>query len=110
MWTHGKETMMNLIDRDHLLEQFGEEPEVWNNEDWEIAERNMWNECRDLVLAEDVVDTTKRSIHKAIWVKYVLPVSDDDGQDAYDCSFCGAMVNKPTRYCPSCGARMYRVI
>lgn len=33
-----------------------------------------------------------------------LPV--DDKNDAWDCSFCGAMVGRKTNYCPRCGRRM----
>ena len=33
-----------------------------------------------------------------------LPV--DNKNDAWDCSFCGAMVGRKTNYCPRCGRRM----
>lgn len=41
------------------------------------------------------------------WIKYIPPIpAEDDGVDAWDCSECGAMVSKPTNYCPHCGSRM----
>ena len=58
----------------------------------------------------DKRDIILRSMPRGIWVQYVSPVNDDDGKEAFDCSVCGAMVSKPTNYCPSCGARMVEVL
>ena len=35
---------------------------------------------------------------------YWIPV--DDKHDAWDCSECVAMVQKPTNFCPRCGSEM----
>ena len=35
-----------------------------------------------------------------------LEVDDDDKQDAFDCSNCGAMAGRKCLYCPGCGAKM----
>lgn len=51
-------------------------------------------------------NTNVQNMHKGEWIKYESPVDYDDGKDAWDCSLCGAMVGKPTNYCPNCGADM----
>lgn len=53
----------------------------------------------------DVIDAAPAVIRRARW----LPVPDYPGEEnlpGWDCSKCGAMVGRRSKYCPGCGARM----
>ena len=47
--------MGEVIKRSDVIEALGEEPEVWNDEDWEIAARNQWRDDVAAVLSVKAV-------------------------------------------------------
>lgn len=53
------ETKRRLIDANALLEDFGEEPMVWNEEDAEVQERNDWHRYRVIVKCQPIVDAVE---------------------------------------------------
>lgn len=64
-------------------------------------------DCVDIEALRIAIKALAQPVRKkGKWEKYVSPTEDDDGQDAWDCAECGAMVEKPTSFCPRCGADM----
>ena len=51
--------MAEYIEREALLANFGEEPEVWYDEDHEIQARNDWHMYKNMVEAQPVADVVK---------------------------------------------------
>ena len=85
-----------------LIERDGDEVSV----EWKIWSAILTERT---AFKHDVFDApTIEERKKGKWIKYVSPINEDDGQDAWDCSECAAMVGRPTNYCPRCGARMER--
>ena len=105
-----------LIDANALLEDFGEEPMVWNDGEAEIQERNDWRTYTRMVKNAPTVDAVE--VVHGRWVdryggKYANPL--------YECSRCYEkaryrvrvnelgneyFVQALTDYCPNCGAKM----
>ena len=48
-----------LIDANALLEDFGEEPMVWNDGEAEIQERNDWRRYKNIVESQPTVDAVE---------------------------------------------------
>lgn len=86
---------------DMLLEDFGEEPLVWNNSEAEIQERNDWHRYKNIVESQPTVD--------AMLVKRGRWVRSSPFIDTFECSECGYDVldeELRTPYCPWCGTKM----
>lgn len=84
---------MRMIDADELKEALLE------------ARRSETDTSLKLIRLIEEQPTVDRP--RGRWIKYSPPnPNEDDGVDAWDCSECGAMVSRPTNYCPTCGARM----
>ena len=49
-----------------------------------------------------LIGTTALFILRSIKIYFWMPV--DEKYDAFDCEVCDAMVSKPCRKCPKCGA------
>ena len=89
----------DLISRADAIEALGEEPLVWCDEEYEIAERSQW---RDDIEAIKSVPSAGRP--RGEWVyheDYKL-----DGECCYECSECGRMYDYKMNYCGYCGADM----
>ena len=95
-----------LIDANALLEDFGEEPMVWNDSEAEIQERNDWHRYKGIVESQTTVDAVE-----VVHGKWEMGV--DEGDYEYGtCSACGYNEYNafccllPHNYCPNCGADM----
>lgn len=58
--------MNDLIRRESLLEDFGEEPMVWTDSDAETQERNDWRRYKSLVENAPAVDAVSRGIYDQV--------------------------------------------
>ena len=86
--THDKRTETHACDcisRQEAIEALGEEPEVWNGTDEEIAARNQWR--ADMEAIKAVLSAEPK---KGKWIKRD---SYDRRDNFYSCSICGRMVN-----------------
>lgn len=98
-------TEKRLIDANALLEDFGEEPMVWNDGEAEIQERSDWHRYRVIVKLQPTVDAVE--VVHGEWEKQ---------QGIYSCSICGKVCPYDVQadiiqywtcnYCPNCGAKM----
>ena len=92
-----------LIDANALLEDFGEEPMVWNDSEAEIQERNDWRTYTRMVQNAPTVDAVE--VVHGRWERRVV-----DHELPYyfvnDCSICGCSGEDFYFYCPNCGAKM----
>lgn len=65
--------MIELIDKRATISSLGEEPHVWNDEEWELADRNRWRmdvaviedaptiqTCEDAVSRQEAIDALRR--------------------------------------------------
>ena len=93
----------DLISRQQAIDALGEEPEVWNDTDEEIAERNQW---RIDIAAIKAVPSAESAQKKGKWIK-------DNPISLPYCSVCGNNVigirgfyYQLTPFCPHCGADM----
>ena len=88
-----------LIDANALLEDFGEEPMVWNDSEAEIQERNDWRTYTRMVKNAPTVDAVEvvhgRWIHKGAW-----------HIECSECKHILAHIGEAKNYCPNCGAKM----
>ena len=99
-----------LIDANALLEDFGEEPMVWNDGEAEIQERSDWQKYRVLVELQPTVDAVE--VVHGYWKEWWC---DEYITYFHKCSVCGwdALTKEETahdevlsNYCPNCGAKM----
>lgn len=89
----------DLISRAEAIEALGEEPPVWCDEEYEIAERNQWREDIEAIKSVPSADRPQGE-----WIE---PISYDGLQaDYYICSKCRCMRGQASNYCPNCGAKM----
>ena len=100
-----------LIDANVLLEDFGEEPMVWNDGEAEIQERNDWHRYKNIVESQPTVDAVE--VVHGNWVS----LTECANAGVY-CSVCNKKVFKEdyawcnrknklrSNYCPNCGAKM----
>ena len=84
-----------LIDANALLEDFGEEPMVWNDGEAEIQERNDWRTYTRMVQNAPTVDAVE--VVHGRWL---------EGNGRQPCSKCKYRGIKSWNYCPNCGAKM----
>lgn len=61
--------MSDLISREKLLEELGEEPLVWNDTDEELTERNMWRWFRSIVESAPSVEQSGYVTQVGEWRK-----------------------------------------
>ena len=98
-----------LIDANALLEDFGEEPMVWNDGEAEIQERSDWHKYRVLVKLQPTVDAVE--VVHGRWVQVICHEEFEDGfvdRVKECCSVCHAPNGRRmSNYCPNCGAKMY---
>lgn len=99
-----REQSEDLISRAEAIEALGEEPPVWCDEEYEIAERNQWRE--DVEAIKSVPSADRPRGH---WI---------DMADFEQCSECrgthlkevdtyyGKAIWIKTDFCPNCGADM----
>ena len=98
--------MSDLISRQAAIEALGEEPMVWVDSDYEVAQRNQWQLDK---LAIETVPSVKPKRQTGKWI----PLSGG----GYKCSCCGGHaldeidgmfvhVASRTAFCPHCGADM----
>ena len=99
-----------LIDANALLEDFGEEPMVWNDGEAEIQERNDWRTYTRMVQNAPTVDAVE-VVHGEWRVTETIPTLEKQMM----CSACRCIWYYPkarwndirlTNYCPNCGAKM----
>ena len=68
-----EEIMIELIDKRATISALGEEPHVWNDEEWELADRNRWRmdvaviedaptiqTCEDAISRQEAIDALRR--------------------------------------------------
>ena len=89
----------DLISRADAIEALGEEPPVWCDEEYEIAERDQWR--ADIEAIESVPSADRP---RGEWL-------DENGTYYANCSKCGYQMDTHVergyfRYCPNCGADM----
>ena len=99
-----------LIDANALLEDFGEEPMVWNDSEAEIQERNDWRTYTRMVKNAPTVDAVE--VVHGRWIFGDVGVIGC----SVECSACGwgcnpvdkrAWMRYPGhKYCGNCGAKM----
>lgn len=91
----------DLISRAEAIEALGEEPLVWCDDDYEIAERNQWRDDVEAIKSVPSADRPRGRWHYS------------DGKPAtigqsfgVICDQCGAESEYCTNFCPNCGADM----
>ena len=91
----------DLISRAEAIEALGEEPPVWCDEDYEIAERSQW---RDDVEAIKSVPSADRP--RGEWI-FRRELVEDTPFTGYRCSNCNYWQDMGSwNFCPNCGAKM----
>ena len=73
----------DLIRRIDAIEALGEEPLVWNGDDYEVAERNQWRADKAAIEAVPSATKTGRWVHDSRG--WVTP----GGDPVWVCSECG---------------------
>lgn len=92
-----REPSDDLISRTEALEALGEEPPVWCDEEYEIAERNQWREDVEAIKSVPSADRPKGK-----WIYW-----REDGIKRCKCSRCLTSYGcLDTPYCPNCGEKM----
>ena len=91
----------DLISRAEAIEAMGEEPPVWCDEDYEIAERDQWRADIEAIKSVPSAERPRGRWHYS------------DGKPAtigqsfgVICDQCGAESEYCTNFCPNCGADM----
>ena len=110
--------MSNLIDRQVAIDALGEEPMVWTDSDYEIAQRNQWNLDK---LAIETVPTAepKKGKWEQIEINYFADMENEIKESmaiaSMYCPVCKRYHNEVylygdathgANYCPWCGADM----
>lgn len=87
----------DLISRAEAIEALGEEPPVWCDEEYEIAEHNQWREDVEAIKSVPSADRPKVK-----WIYW-----REDGIKRCKCSRCLTSYGcLDTPYCPNCGEKM----
>ena len=84
----------DLISRAEAIEALGEEPLVWCDEEYEIAERSQWR--ADIEAIESVPSADRP---RGEW-------DDIGGVIRWGCSLCHYAYDQKFNFCPNCGAEM----
>ncbi len=89
----------DLISRAEAIEALGEEPLVWCDEDYEIAERDQWRADIEAIKSVPSADRPRGE-----WI-------DENGTYYANCSKCGYQMDTHEErgyhnFCPNCGADM----
>lgn len=101
----------DLISRSALLEEFGEEPFVWDSRDREeVQMHNDWLDYTKLVKEAPAVDA--EPVRHGRWISEKCNhkpyrIKNPEKWVIYKCSECGySNGRKQSNYCPHCGAKM----
>ncbi len=104
----GKEKIVNCMNCAHFCE-FKNRPNsyyvVWGICYREESATHPNLRPRNVYMLDQVCEYYIHSDRKETLGEW-LPV--DELNDAFDCSYCGAMVGRKTLYCPGCGKKMNR--
>lgn len=84
--------LVDLLRKDYVNAPSGEDADYFDR--YLIA-----SDAMDLMIRQEV-ELTQKPPKEAEWIEV------DEKHDAFDCSRCGAMVERKCLYCPGCGARM----
>ena len=85
----------DLISRTETIEALGEEPPVWCDEDYEIAERDQW---RTDIKAIKSVPSADRP--RGEWI------AEEEYGGLWVCDQCGFASEYRDNFCPNCGSDM----
>lgn len=103
--------MAEYIEREWLLEAFGEEPQIWIDEAEEVQANDDWHAYTGIVKAAPAADVVPVVHGRWVGLEYDGYADGYPVYDLWECSVCGEEVSGedvPTTHpwCHGCGARM----